>query len=65
MLNSIYRRAVLGGRAASKADAPLVKSLLVLLLNDMFRTQRESAVEKAAIAAYQAVLVSAVRSEMQ
>jgi hypothetical protein len=65
VLNSIYRRAVLGGRVASKADAPLVKSLLFLLVNDMFRTQRESTVEKATIAAYQAVLVSAVRSEMQ
>jgi hypothetical protein len=63
VLNSIYRRAVLAGRAASRADAPLVKSLLFLLVNDMFRTQRESAVEKAIIAAYQAVLVSAARSE--
>jgi hypothetical protein len=63
-LNARYRRAVLGGRAGSKADAPIVKSLLFLLVNDMFRTQRESAVEKSTIAAYQAVLVSAARSEM-
>jgi hypothetical protein len=65
MLNSVYRRVVLGDRAASKADAPIVKALLFLLLNDMFRTQRESAVEKSTIAAYQAVLVSAARGEMK
>ena len=65
VLNSAYRRAVLGGRAASKADAPIVKSLLFLLVNDMFRTQRESAVERSTIAAYQAVLVAAARGEMQ
>ena len=65
VLNSLYRRAVLGNRAASKADAPIVKSLLFLLVNDMFRTQRESTVEKATIAAYQAVLVSAARGEIQ
>jgi transposase InsO family protein len=65
VLNSVYRRTVLGDRAASKADAPVVKALLFLLLNDMFRTQRESAVERSTIAAYQAVLVSAVRSEMK
>ena len=64
VLNSSYRGAVLGDRAASGADAPIVKSLLYLLVNDMFRTQRESAVEKTLIAAYQAVLVSAARSEM-
>jgi hypothetical protein len=65
VLNSVYRRVVLGDRAASKADAPIVKALLFLLLNDMFRTQRESAVEKSTIAAYQAVLVSAARGEMK
>jgi len=63
-LNSAYRKAVLGSRAASKSDAALVKSLLFLLLNNMFRTQRESAIERATLAAYQAVLVSAVRGEM-
>jgi hypothetical protein len=65
VLNSAYRRVVLGDRAASKADAPIVKSLLFLLVNDMFRTQRESAVERTTIAAYQAVLVAAARDEMK
>jgi hypothetical protein len=65
VLNSIYRRAVLGSRPATEADAPIVKSLLLLLLNDMFRTQRESAIERYTIAAYQAVLVSAAQAEAQ
>jgi hypothetical protein len=65
VLNSVYRKAVLRGRAGSKADAPLVKSLLFLLLNDTFQTQRESAVERSTLAAYQAVLVAAARDEMK
>ncbi len=62
-LNKRYRRAVLGARKASAADAPLVKALLVLLLNDFFRTKRESAIEKATLAGYQAILLAAVNAE--
>lgn len=65
VLNSLYRKAVLRGRAGSKSDAPLVKSLLLLLLNDTFRTQRESAIERSTLAAYQAVLVSAAMDELK
>jgi hypothetical protein len=65
VLNSVYRKAVLRGRAGSKADAPLVKSLLFLLLNDTFQTQRESAIERSTLAAYQAVLVAAALDEME
>jgi len=60
-LNSIYRKAVLAGAKASAADAPLVKALLLLLLNDNLCSQRESAVEKATLAAWQAIMVAAVR----
>jgi hypothetical protein len=63
ILNSLYRRAVLGNRRASAADAPLAKVLLYLLVNDSFRTQRESAVERETLNAYQAILVAAARCE--
>lgn len=65
ILNSKYRKAVLGGRRASGADAPLSKVLLYLLLNDTFRTERESAVERATLAAYQTILVEAARCEQR
>ena len=63
VLNSRYRRAVLGNRRASTADAPLVKALLYLLVNDMFHTQRESTLERSKLEGYQAILVAAVRGE--
>lgn len=65
ILNSRYRKAVLGGRRASAADAPLAKVLLYLLVNDMFRTQRESAIERRTVEAYQAILVAAARCEQR
>ena len=63
VLNSKYRKAVLGDRRASGADAPLAKVLLYLLVNDSFRTQRESAIERATLDAYQTILVAAARCE--
>jgi hypothetical protein len=41
----------------------MVKVLLYLLVNDMFRTQRESAVERATLDAYQSILVAAAKCE--
>lgn len=64
ILNSRFRKAVLGGKRASSADAPLVKTLLFLLVNNTFATQRESAVERARLDAYQAVFVEAARFEI-
>lgn len=65
-LNRKYRKAVLGNsRRASGADAPLTKVLLYLLINDMFRTQRESAIERGTLEAYQAILVAAVKCEQR
>lgn len=65
LLNSKYRKAVLGGRRASAADAPLTKALLYLLVNDMLRTQRESAIERETVKAYQAILVAAASRELR
>lgn len=64
-LNAKYRKMVLGNRRASGADAPLTKILLYLLINEVFRTQRESAIERATLDAYQAILVTAANCEQR
>ena len=65
VLNARYRKAVLGSRPASGADAPITKVLLYLLINDMFRTEKVSAIERKTLAAYETILVTAARCEQQ
>jgi len=60
-INSLYRKALTGGRRAKPGDAQVLKLLLLLLVNDMFRSERESAVARATLAALQEVLVTAAK----
>ena len=62
-LNLRYRDAVLMGHRGSSGDAPLVKTLLMLLLkNDLSRKKRMKANEEK-LAVYNALLIDAVRSQ--
>jgi hypothetical protein len=63
VMNSKHRHVMLDGRAASSADVPVIKTLLYLLLEDLFHGERQSGLEKARLDAYQAALVAAVREE--
>jgi hypothetical protein len=62
-LNQRYRSAVLGERASSLADAPLVKTLLFLLLQDHLEAERMGARLKDSQEAWQESLVAAARQQ--
>lgn len=64
-LNKSYRWAVIGERDASLNDAPLVKALLYLLLEDLFRGAYLGAKDKDNIELWQAILTAAARSELE
>ena len=63
-LNATYRRAVLFGSKGSSGDAPLVKTLLMLLCkDDMSRVNRVEKYEKR-LRVYNRLLVEAVKSQL-
>lgn len=64
-LNKAYRWAVIGERDASLNDAPLVKALLYLLLEDLFRGAYLGAKDKDNIQLWQSILTAAVRVEVE
>ncbi len=64
-LNKKYRWAVIGDRDASLNDAPLVKALLYLLTEDLFRGAYLGAKDKDNIELWQAVLGAAARAELE
>lgn len=64
-LNKAYRWAVIGERDASLNDAPLVKALLYLLMEDLFRGAYLGAKDKDNIELWQAILTAAARSELE
>lgn len=64
-LNKAYRWAVIGERDASLNDAPLVKALLYLLMEDLFRGAYLGAKDKDNIELWQAILTAAARSEIE
>lgn len=64
-LNKAYRWAVIGDRDASLNDAPLVKALLYLLMEDLFRGAYLGAKDKDNIELWQAILTAAARSELE
>ena len=64
-LNKQYRWAVIGERDASLNDAPLVKALLYLLTEDLFRGAYLGAKDKDNIELWQAVLGAAARAEIE
>lgn len=64
-LNKKYRWAVIGDRDASLNDAPLVKALLYLLTEDLFRGAYLGAKDKDNIELWQEVLGAAARAEIE
>jgi len=63
LLNAAYRTAVVGRKSLDIDDAPLVKSLLLLLLEDHFVGTGGGVKRKRQDAAWQAILFSAVRAQ--
>lgn len=64
-LNRAYRWAVIGERDASLNDAPLVKALLYLLLEDLFRGAYLGAKDKDNIQLWQSILTTAAQVEIE
>ncbi|MCD0486165.1 ATP-binding protein [Streptacidiphilus sp. ASG 303] len=64
VLNQRYRAALLGGRRGGLNDAPVLKSLLYLLLHKVFESEYAGPREKDNLQLWQAVLLSAARSEL-
>jgi hypothetical protein len=62
-LNNRYRHAVLNGSGAGVNDAPLVKSLLFLIFEDLFRGAAVGAKDKENLQFWNAVLTAAARAE--
>jgi hypothetical protein len=62
MLNTRYRARILQGKRGSVADAPLLKTLIFLLLREEFDRERQSAKQKEWIAECNSVLLRAVRA---
>lgn len=62
-LNTRYRNTVLGGRRGSLNDAPLVKTLLYLLLEDVFRGTYYGARDKDNVELWQTLLTAAVKAQ--
>lgn len=63
VLNARYREAVVGHRSLDIDDAPLVKSLLLLLLEDHFVGTGSGAKRKRENTAWQAILLSAITTQ--
>jgi hypothetical protein len=61
-LNDRYRQVVIGGGRGGLNDAPLVKALLYLLVEDVFQGEYFGAKDKDNIAMWQEVLTAAARS---
>jgi hypothetical protein len=62
-LNDDYRSAVLGGRHGGLNDAPLVKALLYLLVENVFQGEYLGAKDKDNIALWQEILTTAAHCE--
>ncbi|MEV7275929.1 ATP-binding protein [Streptomyces sp. NPDC093111] len=64
VLNQHYRGALLGGRRGGINDAPVVKSLMYLLLHQVFEKEYSGSREKDNLQLWQSVLVAAARAEL-
>ncbi|GAA3737821.1 ATP-binding protein [Streptomyces tremellae] len=62
-LNQRYRSAILGGRRGGLNDAPTLKSLMYLLLHELFERDYSGSREKDNLQLWQSILVSAARAE--
>jgi len=63
VLNARYRSAVVGHKSLDIDDAPLIKSLLLLLLEDHFVGTGSGAKKKREEAAWQAILLAAIEAQ--
>lgn len=63
-LNRRFRAAILGGRRGSLNDAPVLKSLLYLVLHQVFESEFSGPRVKDNLQLWQAILLSAARAEM-
>jgi hypothetical protein len=63
VLNSAYRDAVLQGGRASSGDAPLVKTLLMLLCREDLARKQNRKDHAAQVGVFNRLLVEAVRSQ--
>jgi hypothetical protein len=64
-LNQHYRTAILGGRRGGLNDVPILKSLLYLLLHEVFEKEYSGSREKDNLQLWQSILISAARAELQ
>ncbi|CAN1559113.1 HATPase_MORC-like domain containing protein [Mycobacteriaceae bacterium] len=65
VLNARYRSAVVGHKSLDIDDAPLIKSLLLLLLEDHFVGTGSGAKKKREEAAWQAILLAAIEAQSE
>ncbi|MGC0403064.1 hypothetical protein RKD27_005708 [Streptomyces sp. SAI-126] len=65
VLNKDYRLAFNGNGHGGSNDAPVLKSLLYLMLNEIFQKERVWANQTDKIALWNSVLVAAVRAELE
>lgn len=63
-LNRKFRTAVMGGRRGSLDDAPMLKSLLYLLVNEMFEREFSGPRMRDNEQLWQSILLSAARTEL-
>ncbi|MGW1225210.1 ATP-binding protein [Streptomyces sp. NPDC002530] len=64
-LNKEYRQVLNGGRRGGLNDAPVVKSMLYLMVNEIFQKERVRAVHTDNVALWNSVLVTAARCELE
>ncbi|MFJ9941497.1 ATP-binding protein [Streptomyces erythrochromogenes] len=64
-LNHHYRSAILGGRRGGLNDAPTLKSLMYLLLHQVFEKEYSGSREKDNLHLWQSILVAAARTELE
>lgn len=63
-LNQYYRPAILGGRRGGLNDTPLLKSLIYILLHEVFEKEYSGSRERDNLQLWQSILVSAARTEL-
>lgn len=64
-LNKRYRKMLLGGKHGGLNDLPLLKSLLYLLVSNVFEGNHLGPKDKDNIALWQTILTAAARAERQ
>ncbi|WP_037888584.1 ATP-binding protein [Streptomyces viridochromogenes] len=64
ILNQHYRAAILGGRRGGLNDAPMLKSLMYVLLHKVFESEYAGPREKDNLQLWQSILVAAARAEL-